>query len=154
MKLRQRSEMKKTKIEIIPMIDTMFFLLVFFILASVNVIKLEGLNVNLPKAASGGQTGPTELTISIDAGRNIQVGKTRVAPGSDIGPAILKELGVDPNDPNRTTKLADRTVVISADEGVPHGLVVQCIDQARLVDVSRFAIATTQPEDRQPAPTR
>ena len=50
MQFRRRRAMKHTKIEIIPMIDTMFFLLVFFILTSLNLVKLTVLNVNLPEA--------------------------------------------------------------------------------------------------------
>ena len=51
MRFSTRRAMKHTKIEIIPMIDTMFFLLVFFILASLNIIDLRGLNLELPPAA-------------------------------------------------------------------------------------------------------
>ena len=59
MRFTERRELKKTKIEIIPMIDTMFFLLVFFILASLEIIDLRGLNLNLPSATNS--TVPTAM---------------------------------------------------------------------------------------------
>ena len=41
---------KKARIEIIPMIDVMMFLLVFFVLISLNVIPAQGLKTSLPKS--------------------------------------------------------------------------------------------------------
>ncbi len=142
MKFKQRRELKRTKIEIIPMIDTMFFLLVFFILSSIGVIRLEGINVNLPRAQTGQQSSkPAELTVSIDSGSNISVNARPVPPGTDIGSILVAAAGANAD-------LAQATVIISADRAVPHGLVVQCIDQARAVNISKFAIATTKAEDQ------
>jgi len=141
MKFKQRRELKRTKIEIIPMIDTMFFLLVFFILSSIGVIRLEGINVNLPRAQTGQQSSkPAELTVSIDNASNISINAQAVPPGTDIGPLLVQAAGANAD-------LTQATVIISADRAVPHGLVVQCIDQARTVNISKFAIATTKTED-------
>ena len=52
MQFRKRREMRKAKIEIIPMVDTMFFLLVFFMLSSLALTRQNGLPVNLPKAST------------------------------------------------------------------------------------------------------
>ena len=46
------SEKKKARIEIIPMIDTMFFLLVFFMISTLSMTLQKGMEVNLPKASS------------------------------------------------------------------------------------------------------
>jgi len=51
----QRRSMKKARIEIIPMIDTIFFLLVFFMISTLSMSQYKGMPVNLPKAASGRQ---------------------------------------------------------------------------------------------------
>jgi biopolymer transport protein ExbD len=45
-------EMKKARVEIIPMIDTIFFLLVFFMMSSLSMVKMNGMGVSLPKANS------------------------------------------------------------------------------------------------------
>src|ERR1051326_7781029 len=94
MRFKQGRELKKTKIEIIPMIDTMFFLLVFFILSSVGIIKLEGLPVNLPEAGSANRQKPAEITISIDASQQMRINNTNVHAGDDIGQLLKKEIEV------------------------------------------------------------
>ena len=45
-----RTEMKKARIEIIPMIDTIFFLLVFFMITSLSMVPMSAHQVNLPRA--------------------------------------------------------------------------------------------------------
>ena len=56
---------KKARIEIIPMIDTMFFLLVFFMIATLSMTLQKGMPVNLPKASSTTDDLPEQVTISI-----------------------------------------------------------------------------------------
>ena len=51
MRLSRRT-IKKARIEIIPMIDTIFFLLVFFMISTLSMARYSGLPVNLPKAAT------------------------------------------------------------------------------------------------------
>jgi biopolymer transport protein ExbD len=45
--------LKRARIEIIPMIDTIFFLLVFFMIASLSMVKMKAIGLNVPRAASG-----------------------------------------------------------------------------------------------------
>ena len=42
-------EMKRARIEIIPMIDTIFFLLVFFMITSLTMVRMKAMSVALPK---------------------------------------------------------------------------------------------------------
>ena len=137
MQFKQRRELKRTKIEIIPMIDTIFFLLVFFMLSSLALVKLNGLPVNLPRAATATKQQANDLTITIDKNRQIYVNKEAVTPAG-LGAALLAKAG-GPN-----ADLSTASVVINADLTVPHGLVVSCIDGARQAGISRFAIATAQ----------
>jgi biopolymer transport protein ExbD len=139
MQFQQKRELKRTKIEIIPMIDTIFFLLVFFMLSSLALVKLNGLPVNLPKAATAQKQQANDLTITIDAARQIYVNKQPVTL-AQVGPTLLAKAG-----PN--TDLSTASVVINADTTVPHGLVVGCIDAARQAGISSFSIATA-PEDQ------
>ena len=136
---KQRRELKRTKIEIIPMIDTIFFLLVFFMLSSLALVKLNGLPVNLPKAATAQKQQANDLTITIDKDRQLYVNKQPVTL-AQLGPTLLTKAG-----PN--VDLGTASVVINADLSVPHGLVVGCIDAARQVGISSFSIATA-PEDQ------
>lgn len=134
MTFRRRRELKRTKIEIIPMIDTMFFLLVFFMLSSLALTKLMGLPVNLPKASTAPKQQPVDLTVTIDKDQRVYLNKQLI----DIAtlPAQLQEKA------GTSTDLSTTSVIINADLTVPHGIVVRCMDEARTVGVTRFAIAT------------
>jgi len=50
--------LRKARIEIIPMIDTIFFLLVFFMIASLSMVKMKAIGLNVPRAASAGGSAP------------------------------------------------------------------------------------------------
>jgi len=142
--------LKKTKIEIIPMIDTMFFLLVFFILSSVGIIKLQGLPVHLPDASSADRQKPAMITISIDDRQQMRINNTNVKAGDDIGRLLEHEIQVQAGqDPDARAKAE---VVINADRAVASGLVVQVLDKAAEVGVARVSIATQTPGAGTPAP--
>ena len=53
-----KQALKKARIEIIPMIDTIFFLLVFFMFTSLSMVKMHGLDVSLPKDSSSPDQKP------------------------------------------------------------------------------------------------
>jgi biopolymer transport protein ExbD len=140
MTFKKRRELKRTKIEIIPMIDTMFFLLVFFMLSSLALTKLMGLPVNLPQATTAPKQNTLDLTITIDKDENVFVNKDRVAV-ADLGTSLVQHAGKTDGDLSKTP------VIINADMSAHHGVVVQCMDEARSVGVTRFAIAT-KPEGK------
>ena len=143
MQFKRHRELKRTRIEIIPMIDTMFFLLVFFMLSSLALTKLNGLPVNLPQASSAPKQAPTQLTITIDSNRKLYVNKTPVT-FETLEPTLLEKAG------GAKANLADATVIINADTTVPHGEVVRSIDGAREVGITKFAIATAPGGDNTP----
>ena len=140
MQFNRRRAMKHTKIEIIPMIDTMFFLLVFFILTSLNLVKLTVLNVNLPEAAVNQNQVEQQdkpLSIEIRSDSSVYVNRTLVNDLGQIGDELRRHAGADVD-----TEAA--TVTINAHSKVKHGLVVQVMDEARKAKFSRFAIATQE----------
>ncbi len=136
MKLLQRPP-RKARIEIIPMIDTVFFLLVFFMMASLSMAVYRGVPVNLPKAASGQHEVRENAALTVAKGGELFLDKQPIA---------WEAL------PNRLTALVatnpELTVIINADESVPHGRVVEAMDAARQAGVSRMAIAVKPAEAR------
>ena len=64
MKIR-RQPPKKARIEIIPMIDVIFFLLVFFMVSSLAMTKVNSVAVALPKTASSPQSIQQKVILSI-----------------------------------------------------------------------------------------
>jgi biopolymer transport protein ExbD len=142
MRFQQRRQLKRTRIEIIPMIDTMFFLLVFFMLSSLALVRENSIHVNLPRAVTAKKQTDVDLTVTIDKARQVYVNKDPVTL-DDLGMKLVQLAGGPRAD------LSTTAIVINADLTVPHGLVVSCIDHAREVGITHFAIATA-PDTSQP----
>ena len=133
----QRRSVRKARIEIIPMIDTIFFLLVFFMISTLSMTRFKGMAVNLPKAASGQQAPAESAAITIDKDGQLFLNQQRVKKTA-LGDALKQQLA----------KNADMLVVINADDGVAHGRVVEVMDIARAVNVARMAIAVKPKEQK------
>ncbi|MBB6052706.1 ExbD/TolR family protein [Armatimonas rosea] len=139
----KRREFKKTKIEIIPMIDTMFFLLVFFILASLNVIDMKGAQVKLPSSTNQDRQVQAKITLTIRENGDMVVNKTEVVHKVEELPDYLVQQlqgQVDANNLPLTPENA--VVVINADRKAHYSVVRNCIDAARRVKFRKFSIAT------------
>ena len=115
-----RPTRKKARIEIIPMIDTMFFLLVFFMVATLSMTIQRGLPVNLPSSASAKADIPDTVSITVTAAGAVFVNKEAVS---------VQEL----RDRLRGVQQAqtEPSVVVNADEAVRYGLVVQVLDAVK-----------------------
>ncbi len=135
MTFRRRREYKRARIEIIPMIDTMFFLLVFFMLSSLALTKLRGLPVNLPQASTAEKANSLDMTVTIDKDQHIFVNKTPVTL-DDLSAMLVQAAGGSDVD------LSKASVVINSDKTVPYGVVISCIDAARSVGIVHFPLAT------------
>ncbi|HVO93793.1 MAG TPA: biopolymer transporter ExbD [Terriglobales bacterium] len=136
MRLARRT-IKKARIEIIPMIDTIFFLLVFFMISTLSMAQYSGLPVNLPKAASGQQPPSESAAVTISATGDIAIDKQPISRDA-IGATLKVRLAKNP----------DLLVLINADERVEHGVVVDVMDQARQAGVAKMAIAVKPRESR------
>ena len=132
-----RRNIKKARIEIIPMIDTIFFLLVFFMISTLSMARYTGLPVNLPKAASGQQTPSESAAVTITQDGKVFLDKQEV-PRENLRAFLQQRLAVKP----------DLLVLISGDEHVEHGLVVDIMDAARQAGVAKMAIAVKPKEGR------
>jgi biopolymer transport protein ExbD len=133
----QRRSMKKARIEIIPMIDTIFFLLVFFMISTLSMSQFKGMPVNLPKAASGQQAPAESAAVTITKEGRISLDKQPVDK-SALADLLRRQLGKNP----------ELLVVINADDGVEHGRVVEVMDIARSASVAKMAIAVKPKEPK------
>jgi biopolymer transport protein ExbD len=126
----RRTTSRRARIEIIPMIDVVFFLLVFFMMASLSMAVYAGMPVNLPGASTGREAPPESRTITV-----MKDGRAFL----DRRPVTLTELGSE----LRSLASANPAlaVVINADEEVTHGRVVSVLDEVRAAGVARLAIA-------------
>jgi biopolymer transport protein ExbD len=133
----QRRSIKKARIEIIPMIDTIFFLLVFFMISTLSMTQFKGMAVNLPKAASGQQAPAESAAITIDKDGRIFMNQ-QIIDRAALGDALKQQLANN----------AEMLVVINADDGVAHGQVVEVMDIARAANVAKMAIAVKPKEQK------
>ena len=133
----QRRSIKKARIEIIPMIDTIFFLLVFFMISTLSMSQFKGMPVNLPKAASGQQAPAESAAITIDKDGRLFLNQQAIDKAA-LGAALRQQL----------TKNAEMLFVINADDGVQHGQVVEVMDIARSANVAKMAIAVKPKEQK------
>jgi len=126
-----RKPKRKARIEIIPMIDTMFFLLVFFMVATLSMTIQRGLQVNLPQAATGLDEirQITSLTLTKDG--KIYVDKEEVDSVSDAVARLRRS----------EEKGKEAAVVINADRAVEHGRVVDLMDAVKQAGITRIAVA-------------
>ncbi len=133
MRIPSRQGRRRARIEIIPLIDIMFFLLATFVMVSLSMVKNQGVSVNLPKAATGHpQQRTTSVTVTVtDAGR---VYLNRELMKTDEVPARLKAMKRQDN---------DLKVLINADETAYFGDVVKILDQVRQLGIEKLAIQTT-----------
>ena len=130
MKVRARRQPEEAEIIIIPMIDTMMFLLMFFIVASLALAVQNGLPVNLPKASTGERHSAQNVTLTVGPTGDLHLNTRPIAIADET--AELKALNISPG----------TLVIINADANVRHGVVTTVMDNARKAGVERFAIAT------------
>lgn len=131
-----RQESAKARIEIIPMIDVIFFLLVFFMLSTLSMTINRGLPVNLPQAASSQRDLRESFNITVTREGDIFLNKEPMTL-QEIGQRVQAGVAQDP----------EMLAVISADDQALHGVIVDVMDKVRLAGVSRLAIAV-KPERR------
>jgi biopolymer transport protein ExbD len=129
----KRFEPRKARIELIPMIDTMVFLLVFFMIASLAMAKQKGMPVSLPGAKSAPKAtwADRAVVITESAQGVLYIDKKQIK--RDALEASLAEI---------LKAKKDSVVVVNADGSLRHREIVWLMDQARQAGAVHMAIAT------------
>ncbi len=123
---------EKARIEIIPMIDIMMFLLVFFMLATLKMIQGAGIKLDLPQSSTAQQLQESvKVSIGVTKTGDLYMnGKPVDAPTVT---ANLKQL-------ETTAKEVD--VAIAGDEGVDYKKIIGVMDVVRAAGISSVALVT------------
>lgn len=124
---------KKPTFMIIPMIDIIFFLLVFFMMNSLQTVAQKALAVQLPEAQSASLSAQLPIIMTIDEAGHITVDNKPV--NIDEAGAIMRE---------HMHENANAAVVLQADKRTAHGQVVAVMDMLKGAGVKRLSIATEQ----------
>ena len=127
----QSYQPKKARIEIIPMIDTIFFLLVFFMIASLAMTTMKGMPVNLPKSSSANVRPMVKTVLTLTATNRYYIDK--------------KEVRFDQIYPEMQARLAENpklVVVINCDKTQRWERGIQLADEAKRAGAELLTIAT------------
>ena len=124
------------EINITPLTDIFLVLLIIFMVTSSVIVQQApggaqaGLKVNLPKGGSADVTArSTDLSVAVLADGQFVLGGTIVS-GDELSRAFDKARAENP----------DTVVIVQADEGVPHGTVVEVMELAKKAGLGQLAI--------------
>lgn len=120
---------KHARIEIIPLIDIMFFLLASFMMVSLSQTTMKGMKVNLPVGASGKtQSKKDYVSLSVDKDGYYYFDKTRIAL-EEILPKLQQVYRTNP----------EAKIFIRGDMEAVHGNVTRMLDQIRSSGFSKLS---------------
>jgi biopolymer transport protein ExbD len=126
---------KKARIEIIPLIDIMFFLLASFMMVSLSQVHMKGMKVNLPTGISGQTQSKREyVSLSVDKDGQIYFDKTPMEP--NVVYDSLVEV-------HRTAPHAK--IFIRGDRDTYHGDIIRLIEQVRSAGFYKIAFEIKSP---------
>ena len=127
---------KRARIEIIPLIDIIFFLLATFIMVSLSMTKNQGVQVALPTAASAASLGDQSeldkaVTLSVNEKGEIFYNKDKIT---------LAQLPLKLQTLKSTSK--DPKVILNSDAGADFKNVVSVLDEVRKIGIGKVGINT------------
>lgn len=122
-------EAKGQEIDLAPLLDVVFILLIFFIVTTV-FVRETGVDVDKPTAVSTKTLQKSVLMVAITASREVVYG------GTNVGVEGIRATLMQASRGNQ------RPLVIQADKSVPTELLVKVIDQAKLAGIESINIAT------------
>ncbi|CAN5135113.1 biopolymer transporter ExbD [soil metagenome] len=127
---------KKARIEIIPLIDIMFFLLASFMLVSLTMTKQQTVSVNLPAAATAqADLKPDTISLAVSAAGQVFIEKDPIELTA-LENLLNERLAANP----------DLPVYISGDTATPHGAMVAVLDYVRRCGVNKVAFTVRPPD--------
>lgn len=130
MKVRGNRIETAPKLMIIPMIDVIFFLLVFFMFSSLQMVQQKSLPMQLPQSAAAQSAPLKPLAVTLRADGQISVEADVVALpelSGAVRPFLVKE--------------QERPVILRADQEAEHGKVVAVMDALKSAGVHKLSIA-------------
>ncbi|HHT42719.1 MAG TPA: biopolymer transporter ExbD [Firmicutes bacterium] len=129
----ERTKKTRRGPDITPMIDVVFFLLVFFMVFFTVRTSPLGLNVELPKATTGNPQASARFEVAVDKSGAFYISGRKVS-GTELRQALAERLQVNP----------DIFVIVKADKEVRYEYVVNALDQVRSVGGYRLGLAVEQ----------
>lgn len=131
MNIRSLRTTNKPKLMIIPMIDIIFFLLVFFMMSMLSMVVQKSMPVNLPTVTASSVDLQRKIPITITADGKIYVEQDAY----DLN-GMAKRLEAE------KAKGGDLTIILRADQRAQYGEFVQVLDTLKNMQLNKIAVAT------------
>ena len=122
---------KEPTIMIIPMIDIVFFLLVFFMMSTLYINKEEQIPLNFPKASSSSAKTIEPITISLTATHKMYLNEREIVPdqlGNEIQGIVAKE--------------PQQAFIVRASEDIAYKDVINILDNLKISGARFVSVAT------------
>lgn len=130
MRIRDRRSFSKPEVMIIPMIDIMFFLLVFFMLSTLYMVDLRTVPVSMPKVQNAQSQTNVNCLVTISADGTLYL-EDKQTDEQSLVDQVAQQYAANPN----------VAVVIRADESIDYGRIMQLLDKFKGVGVTKFGFA-------------
>lgn len=131
MKIRGMRLERQPRLMIIPMIDIIFFLLVFFMMSTLYMVEQRTIPVNLPQSSAVQTELPRTVSVTVTREGRVLFDQEDI-PLELLGKRAMIELH----------KQSDAVFVLRSDKQAEYGQVVTVLDELKLAGVHRVAIAT------------
>ncbi len=120
---------KKPRIEIVPLIDIMFFLLASFMLVSLSMVQMRGMKINMPTAAASTPEQKQDfITVTVDLLGDIYFEKDKVDV-DELSRRLKAEVVKNP----------ETRIYIRGDKDATHGSVVTVLDKVKRSGIAKVA---------------
>lgn len=133
MKLKSMKIEHQPKLMIIPMIDIIFFLLVFFMMSMLTMVVQKSVPIQLPQAATSKVNLDKVLPITVTADGAIYLEQERILEGQ-LKARLEAEKSKNP----------ELAIIVRGDAGVNYGRVVSVIDTAKKSGIQKVSIAAEE----------
>lgn len=131
MKIRSLRMESQPKLMIIPMIDIIFFLLVFFMMSTLYMVEQHTIPVNLPQASARQADLPQSITVTVTREGRV------LFEQEDVPVELLKKRAQA-----ELNKKNDTVFILRSDTQVEYGKVIAVMDELKLAGVQKLAVAT------------
>lgn len=131
MRYKERDNTEQ-EINISPLIDIVFILLIFF-MVSATFVKDYDLDINRPKASSSTASSSKAIRVHIDSTGEVFI------DGQPVRTWVVQNYVRD-----KLSNSSDSTVLVIADEGVAAGKLIEVVDQCRMAGAANVGVVTEQ----------
>jgi len=132
MKLLEKPS-KKIGINLTPLIDVLFILIIFFTVSS-TFLEQPGIELKLPEAESSQSHTAQKVIVYVDNDENIFLNDDPVEI-ENVAKAVESLISAQ----------TDKSVVLHADEDVSHGIIINVMDLLRKQGIYKIVISTSKP---------